>query len=305
MCHDRPMIPLWRDPTMSGVGRLPMHGLSHPDRFPLDGRWDFQLLPTPEAEPARDGWREIDVPGLWTRQGTSDLPHYTNVQMPWPHRPPNLPEANPTGWYRRTFVLPAGWLDRRVVLHVGAAESVLLVTLNGREVGASKDSHLAAEFDVTAFLVPGDNELVLRVVKWSDASYVEDQDQWWHGGISRSVFVYATDPVYLADVRTNAGLEADGTTGSLRFTARVAFSGRGGRAWLAGRDPPAGPGCATHSGGDRDAGPARHGHERGGTAAAGSRGVRRRTHRRRACGPDPGLASAAHPGRGRRGGHRC
>ena len=96
-------------------------------------------------------------------------------------------------------MFPAGWRDRRVVLHVGAAESVLIVTLNGREVGRSKDSHLAAEFDVTAFLVPGDNELLLRVVKWSDASYVEDQDQWWHGGISRSVFVYATDAVYLAE----------------------------------------------------------------------------------------------------------
>ena len=220
------MIPIWRDPTVSGIGRLPMHGLPHPDRFPLDGRWDFQLLPTPDAEPAPDGWREIDVPGLWTRQGTTDLPHYTNVQMPWPHRPPDLPAENPTGWYRRTFVVPTGWRDRRVVLHVGAAESVLLVTLNGRDVGASKDSHLAAEFDVTGFLVPGDNELLLRVVKWSDASYVEDQDQWWHGGISRSVYVYATDPVHLADVRANAGLDADGTTGTLRFTARVAFAGR-------------------------------------------------------------------------------
>ncbi len=79
---------------------------------------------------------------------------------------------------------------------------------------------------MTGFLVPGDNELLLRVVKWSDASYVEDQDQWWHGGISRSVYVYATDAVHLADVRANAGLDADGTTGTLRFTARVAFAGR-------------------------------------------------------------------------------
>ncbi len=226
MWHDRSVIPFWRDPTVSALGRLPMHGVPHPDRFTLDGRWDFQLLPRPEAAPAPDGWSEIDVPSLWTRQGTTDLPIYTNVQMPWPLRPPEIPDENPTGWYRRTFILPAGWHDRRVVLQVGAAESVLLVTFNGREIGASKDSHLAAEFDVTADLIPGDNELRLRVVKWSDASYVEDQDQWWHGGISRPVVLYATGTTYLAEVRADAGLEPDLTTGTLALRAVVGFAGR-------------------------------------------------------------------------------
>src|SRR5439155_6741585 len=119
------------------------------------------------------------------------------------------------GIYERDFEIAAEWIGRRVVLHVGAAESVLIVALNGSEVGIGKDSHLASEFDLTDHLRPGSNTLRLTVVKWSDATYVEDQDQWWHGGISRSVFLYATGPVYLADVRATAGIAADLSTGTL------------------------------------------------------------------------------------------
>jgi beta-galactosidase len=219
------VIPSWRSPELTAIGRLPMHGVPHPDRHVLDGRWRFQLLPAPDAEPDEDGWREIDVPGMWTMQGTGDLPHYTNVQMPWPHQPPDVPEANPTGLYTRGFEIPAGWAGRRVVLHVGAAESVLIVTVNGRDVGMSKDAHLAAEFDVTGLLVPGENEITLRVVKWSDATFVEDQDQWWHGGISRSVFLYATGPVYVADIAAIGGLADDLTTGTLDLTVDLGFAG--------------------------------------------------------------------------------
>ncbi|HEY4634251.1 MAG TPA: glycoside hydrolase family 2 TIM barrel-domain containing protein, partial [Candidatus Limnocylindrales bacterium] len=219
------MIRPWRSPEVNGVGRIPMHAVTHPDRHSLDGRWRFQLLSGPEVEPDPDGWREVDVPGLWTMQGTDDRPHYTNVQMPWPLEPPDVPEANPTGVYERTFELPAAWVNRRVVLHVGAAESVLIVTLNGIEVGISKDSHLAAEFDVTDIIVPGENELGFRVVKWSDATYVEDQDQWWHGGISRSVFLYQTGPVHVADIAAIGGLADDLTTGTLDLTVTLGFAG--------------------------------------------------------------------------------
>ena len=163
-----------------------MHSVPHEERLPLDGAWRFQLLTSPEAEATGD-WREIEVPGLWTRQDTWDLPHYTNVQMPFPGLAPTLPEVNPTGVYERTFTVPAGWVGQRVVLHVGAAESVLVASLNGERIGIGKDSHLASEFDITDHLAPGSNTLTLRVVKWSDATYIEDQDQWWHGGIPRSV----------------------------------------------------------------------------------------------------------------------
>jgi beta-galactosidase len=214
----------WQAPELTGVGREPMHSVPHHERIVLDGEWRFQLLARPDAEPSAE-WRQIEVPGCWTMQGTSDQPHYTNVQMPFPELPPEVPEENPTGLYERSFDLPQAWLERRVVLHVGAAESVLIVRLNDEEVGLSKDSHLAAEFDVSRLVRPGANSLSLRVVKWSDASFVEDQDQWWHGGITRPVFLYATDRVHLADVKAIAGLAEDLTTGTLELSVRVGFGG--------------------------------------------------------------------------------
>ena len=213
----------WADPEITGHGRLAMHSLAHADRLELDGTWRFQLLRSPDADPGPDGWRDIAVPGCWTRQDTWDLPHYTNVQMPFPNQPPTVPALNPTGVYERTFQLPGEWPGRRIVLHVGAAESVLFVTLNGVEVGLSKDSHLAAEFEVTHHVRAGENHLRLVVVKWSDASFVEDQDQWWHGGITRSVFLYTTAPVHLADVDARSGLAGDGRTGTLRLTVDIGF----------------------------------------------------------------------------------
>jgi beta-galactosidase len=213
------------------MGRVPMHTLRHDDpatRVDLDGTWRFQLLHRPDGEPGPD-WSEAAVPGCWTMQGFDDRPHYTNVQMPFPGLPPTIPDDNPTGIYERDFDLPGGWDALRVVLHVGAAESVLIVTVNGEDVGLSKDSHLAAEFDISSFVRPGTNTVRLRVVKWSDATYVEDQDQWWHGGITRSVFLYTTGPVYLADVRATAGLTVDLRTGTLDLAVDVGFAG-GGRA---------------------------------------------------------------------------
>jgi beta-galactosidase len=225
----------WATPELTSLNRVPMHSVAHTDRVDLDGKWRFQLLPSPEAE-AGDEWSEAEVPSCWTMAGPSsmagpadrpggliDLPHYTNVQMPFAGQPPEPPAANPTGVYRREFEVPPGWAERRIVLHVGAAESVLIATLNGSEVGISKDSHLAAEFDVTGHVRQGPNELTLRVVKWSDASYIEDQDQWWHGGITRSVFLYSTPRVHLADVRAAAGLADDLATGTLEITVEVAF----------------------------------------------------------------------------------
>lgn len=103
------------------------------------------------------------------------------------------------------------------MLQVGAAESVLLVHVDGRPVGISKDSHLAAEFDLTGHVRPGERAtLRLTVVKWSDASHIEDQDHWWHGGITRSVLLYARDPLHLADVAVRARRDGD-----LRVDCRV------------------------------------------------------------------------------------
>ena len=110
------------------------------------------------------------------------------------------------------------------MLHLGAAESVAIVRLNDRDVGIAKDSHLASEFELDEFLVPGTNTLEIRVVKWSDASFIEDQDEWWLGGITRSVYLYATGRTYLADIKAITGLADDLTTGTLELGVRSSRS---------------------------------------------------------------------------------
>ncbi|MER6014358.1 glycoside hydrolase family 2 TIM barrel-domain containing protein [Streptomyces bluensis] len=207
----------WQAPEVTSWGRLPMCAVDRREgALSLDGRWRFQLLPSPETEPG-PAWSWSSVPGAWTTQDTTDLPQYTNVRMPWAEFPPDSPAANPTGVYEREVDIPADWAGRRIVLQVGAAESVLLVHVDGRPVGLSKDSHLAAEFDLSGTVRPGESATVrLTVVKWSDASHIEDQDQWWHGGITRSVLLYATDPLHLADVTVRARCD-----GSLRVDCRV------------------------------------------------------------------------------------
>ncbi|MET9083908.1 glycoside hydrolase family 2 TIM barrel-domain containing protein [Streptomyces sp. NPDC004237] len=195
----------WEAPEVTSWGRLPMNAVDRRSgALPLDGDWRFQLLPAPDA-PVGGAWSTAYVPGAWTVQDTDDLPQYTNVTMPFRQFPPQVPAANPTGVYERELDVPAEWAGRRIVLQVGAAESVLLVHLDGRPVGVSKDSHLAAEFDLTGVVRPGERSVLrLTVVKWSDATHIEDQDHWWHGGITRSVLLYATDPLYLADVTARA-----------------------------------------------------------------------------------------------------
>jgi len=157
----------------------------------LDGRWEFRLAARPEDAPraldAKRGWHEVEVPGLWTMQGFG-RPHYTNVVMPFPDLPPHVPEQNETGIYRRAFTIPRGWRSRPVVLHFGGAEGVLYVLVNGEPVGIAKDSRTPAEFDISGLVRhDGPNELIAVVVRWSDASFVEDQDQWWHAGLPRSI----------------------------------------------------------------------------------------------------------------------
>jgi len=215
---------------VSSVGRLPMHppfvDRGGPWFVSLDGTWQFALLDRPVTEPdfERDDWTDVAVPGCWTMQGF-DRPIYTNIRMPFAGFPPAVPAENPTGLYRTTFTVPAEWRDRRVVLHVGGAESVLFVWVNGAFAGMSKDSRLEAEFEITPHVrFGGDNVLNAMVVRWSDASYVEDQDQWWQAGIHREVYVYATPHTYIADVHAIAGIADDFETGTLDVRVDVAFA---------------------------------------------------------------------------------
>lgn len=243
----------WTRPEITHVGRRPMRSPlppapdvetvrgsrpNNPWVESLDGRWRFELVPRPTDVPrdfaAADyddtAWATVDVPGLWTMQGF-DQPIYTNVQMPFRGVPPEVPDDDPTGLYRTTFSLPPDWRGRRIVLHVGAADSVLHVWLNGRAVGISKDSRLEAAFDVTEHVTSGANTLALMVVRWSDASYVEDQDQWWHAGIGRSVFLTCTDTVWIEDVHARPTWNPDTALGALTVRTEVGFEGKLPRGW--------------------------------------------------------------------------
>lgn len=251
-----PLIALaaWTKPEITHVNRLPMRSPLLPTRDvesarlggadanrwvrSLDGTWRFLLVESPEHVPAsfmasahRDGgWDEVDVPGLWTMQG-HDRPIYTNVQMPFRGVPPEVPALNPTGLYRSTFSIPRAWARRRIVLHVGAADSVLHVWVNGTPVGISKDSRLEAAFDVTDHVTVGQNTLALMIVRWSDASYVEDQDQWWHAGIGRSVTLTATERTWIEDVHARSGWDVARRVGSLTVRTVVGFTGKPERSW--------------------------------------------------------------------------
>ncbi len=235
----------WADPEVVSLRRLPMHvplpadGLGR-DRRSLNGKWLFRLFDSPSAVPANavtgatplpsseshsSRWRRVAVPGNWTVQDVGDPPHYTNVQMPFPGPPPRLPEHNPTGVYRRQFRVPTGWRSHQLVLHVGGAESVHAVWVNGNFAGYGTDSRLPSEYDITACARPGTNEVAIVVARYSALSYVEDQDQWWMAGLHREVFVEARTAAHLADAVCDADLHLADGTGVLRVAATVGWGG--------------------------------------------------------------------------------
>jgi len=208
-------------PDRSGlthVGRLPMSSIRRPIAVGLDGAWDFQLRTDGREHEEASVWTRVQVPSLWTMDAAHGRPHYLNVPMPFDEVPPQVPAHNPVGVYRRTVRLePAA--GRRRILHVGAAEGHLRAFVNGRLVGTSSDSHLAAEFDITEAIVDGDNTVELHIAAWSSASYLEDQDQWWQHGLARSVGIIEAPEVRLTDLRVEADFDVASGTGALSVVA--------------------------------------------------------------------------------------
>jgi beta-galactosidase len=224
-------------PELTGLGRLPARAPLIPLdsrgrnwRAPLDGEWQFQLVGSPLAAPDcwqevdRDtAWRRIAVPGVWTMQEVGDPPIYCNFQMPFadPHEPGGVPDKNPTGLYRRSFSADPAWAGRDIVLHIGGFESLALVWCNGHFVGMGKDSRLPSEFDLTPHLIEGENQLAIMVIKWSDATWIEDQDHWRHGGLHRSVYLEARGVTRIDDLIIVADYNADKGVGTLNLRAQV------------------------------------------------------------------------------------
>jgi beta-galactosidase/beta-glucuronidase len=194
----------------------------------LNGPWKFNYVASPILAPEGfespefddTDWDDLEVPGCWQMQGYG-LPHYTNVVYPFPIDPPRVPDDNPTGSYRRQFEVPAEWEDKRLVLRFEGVDSMLKLWVNGTFVGLSKGSRLPAEFDITDVVAPGLNTLAVRVHKWSDGSYMEDQDCWWFSGIFRDVYLKAEAPAGIRDVFVRTLLENDYRDGRLEISALI------------------------------------------------------------------------------------
>ena len=192
--------------------------------FSLNGNWRFKWFENPDCvtdefrpETPDSDWPEIVVPGCWDMQGYG-YPHYTNVTMPFPEYPPKIPKKwNPSGVYRRTFTLPEEWKSRRTILRFDGVENLFYVFLNGTLAGFSKDSRGATEFDITESLKEGENEISVFVSQFSDAVYVEDQDQWWHAGIVRSVALLSRPENRIEDIFAAATLDDSLKNGRLKL----------------------------------------------------------------------------------------
>ncbi|MFM8310896.1 MAG: glycoside hydrolase family 2 TIM barrel-domain containing protein, partial [Ilumatobacteraceae bacterium] len=231
----------WADPTVTSLRRLPMHvPFDRARQLPLDGDWAFELFEHPDAVPESAisgpmGAHTVAVPGNWTMQDTGgivDQPHYTNVQMPFAGPPPSLPDRLTTGVYRRSLRIPRDWRHHRIVLHVGGAESVHAVYVNGRFAGYGTDSRLPSEYDVSDMLAAGDDaQVAIVAIRYSAGSYLEDQDQWWMAGLHRSVRLEARPRVHVADVRIDTDFDPSSGLGAIRAVAAVAFSGGAEPGW--------------------------------------------------------------------------
>ena len=195
----------------------------------MEGMWKFNFVKDHNKRPANffalkyddSQWKDFPVPGLFELNGYGDAT-YKNIGYAWATQfdpnPPYISELNNyTGSYRRTFELPKNWKRKDVYFHVGSATSNLTLWVNGKYVGYSEDSKVAAEFNISKYLKPGKNLIAMQVMRWCDGSYFEDQDFWRLTGIAREVYLYARPKQHAADIRLNAALENNYQDGVLNY----------------------------------------------------------------------------------------
>jgi beta-galactosidase len=193
----------------------------------LNGTWKFNYVARPADRPLDffqpsfndAAWRPIQVPGNWEVQGFG-IPIYTNITYPFPRNQPFIDASNnPVGTYRRSFAVPAAWAGKQVLLHFGAISGCAFVYVNGQRVGLSKAAKSPAEFDITKYLKPGDNQLAVQVMRWHDGSYLEDQDFWRLSGLDRDVYLSALPTHTIWDFFAHADLDPTYKNG--QFAAEV------------------------------------------------------------------------------------
>jgi beta-galactosidase len=236
----------WEDPAVFAINKEPPHATLFPyesrslalARDParstyfadLDGQWKFHWVRKPADRPVDfyrtdyddASWGTIPVPGNWELNGHG-VPIYVNITYPFKKDPPRIPhDDNPVGSYRTHFTVPAAWENREIILHFGSIRSAMYVWVNGHKVGYSEVDKVPAEFDITGYVHPGaGNLLAVEMYRWSDGSYLEDQDFWRLSGIERPVWLYATPRIHLRDFTVTAGLDSAYRDGLLGVSVRV------------------------------------------------------------------------------------
>ncbi|MBZ5961033.1 MULTISPECIES: beta-galactosidase [Leuconostoc gelidum group] len=236
----------WENPTVTNWHRLPMHtdmsyGLdlalqaaNESQRQSLNGDWQFSYFSNQSV--VDEAWRtndlpqanSVQVPGNWQLQGNYDVPVYTNVDYPFTVNPPYVPEDNPMGGYSKEFEVPDSWFetDHEVHIVLNGVSSAFYLWLNGEWIGYSEDSRLPAEFDLTDKLIHGQNRLAVLVLKWSKASYFEDQDMWRMSGIFRDVDLIKVPKVRFKNLTIQTQLDDDLDSAVVETKAEVLTSGR-------------------------------------------------------------------------------
>lgn len=221
----------WEDPTVFQINREPARATFYAYENPklaeggiredssyfrsLNGNWAFHWARKPADRPLNfwqegfdtSDWDTITVPSNWELQGYG-IPHYVNIQYVFPMNQPHIPhDYNPVGSYVKNLEVPESWLGRKVFLHIGAASSAMYLWVNGTFVGYSQDSKLPAEFDITPYIKSGDNKIAMEVYRWSDGSYLEDQDAWTLSGIDREVYAFSTPTTHIRDFTVTSDLD--------------------------------------------------------------------------------------------------
>jgi beta-galactosidase len=232
----------WENPKMFGQNREPAHCTlipyedhkqalrDKPERSPyylsLNGTWKFYWVRKPSDRPNdffKPGvdirwWDDIPVPSNVELQGY-DIPIYINAGYPFPTHPPRIShDYNPVGSYRRAFEIPLRWQGRQVFIHFAGVNSAFYLWINGQKVGYSQGSMTPAEFNITPYIKPGTNIAAVEVYRWSDGSYLEDQDMWRFSGIYRDVFLFATPSIHTRDFWVRCDLDQQYKNAELRVT---------------------------------------------------------------------------------------
>jgi beta-galactosidase len=238
----------WENSEMIGLHKEPGHStlLPYPDRQTaleqkadasifyksLNGNWKFRWTKKPADRPLdfwktdydATTWAEIPVPSNWQLHGY-DIPIYTNVRYPksvkkW--RPPRIDHSNnPVGSYRTDFEIPETWNGRQIFIHFAGVKSAFYLWVNGEKVGYSQGSMTPAEFNITEYVTLGKNQLAVEVYRWSDGSYLEDQDMWRFSGIYREVFLFSTPVIHLRDFFVHCDLDDKYEDATLLIKAKI------------------------------------------------------------------------------------